>query len=154
VVPYGAQSSLEVNAIFPSRWHRSGPGGIRERGVLEALPEGSFARAELGATDGRGNSWFGKHDFMVPTNLGCDASLGSSAATNHVDRVLRLEAVRNGDGHEGFCGVRLYLAPCGLEGERSVPGGRTQTPLIIRVVTDRNMEGTWDEERSREASGE
>ena len=110
-------------------------------GFLETLPEGSLARAELGATHGRGNSWFGKSGSMVPTNLSCVTSLGRSAATNHVDQALKLEAVRNGGGHKGFGRVRRCLALCGLEWERGVPGGRTQTPLIIQVVTGREYGG-------------
>jgi hypothetical protein len=65
-------------------------------GFLEALPEGSVARAEPGATPGRRNARSGKHGFILPANLGWDASLGGLAATNHVDQGLRLEAVRNG----------------------------------------------------------
>jgi hypothetical protein len=44
---------------------------------------------------------------MVPTNPGCDASLGRLAATNHVNRALKLEAARNWDGMKASLGYEL-----------------------------------------------
>ncbi len=58
---------------------------------------------------------------MVPTNLGYDASLGRSAATNHVAPALKLEAVRNGVAMKASVGYGLTTLFVDLKGNEAYP---------------------------------